>query len=174
MSFGDGVTEPRGVLATPDVQEYEMAENGAVIDSYAPFSYAVQQVQQYNGVPNAVVYSPRTAGAIDRLCEAVNLQPLRPPASFDGLSKFVTRQVPDDMDQGTSTGVASCAVVGDYSQILMALAPSENGTPGGIRVDVSRDLGFQSLSLMVRVWARFDCAILRPRFFSVVKGILAS
>jgi HK97 family phage major capsid protein len=169
--MGTGVEQPRGVFYTPDVQTYSLGTNGASIANFDAFSYASQYVQDANGIPNGVVMSPRTAGAIDRLKEAQTNAPLQAPASYTALTKYVTKQVPDTLTQGTSK-VASAAIVGDYSQIVMGLAPSEGGLRG-IRIDVSRDIAFNTMELMIRAYIRADVAVLRPRWFTVIKGILA-
>jgi HK97 family phage major capsid protein len=168
--MGTGVNEPRGVLYTPSVGVYSMGVNGAAVTNFDPWSYAVQYVQDANGQPNAAVMSPRTAGALDRLKEGTTNAPLTPPASYAGLTKHVTKQIPDTLTQGTSH-VASASVCGDFTQIVMGLAPSEGGQRG-IRIDVSRDTGFATLELYIRAYLRCDVAILRPTWFTVIKGIL--
>jgi HK97 family phage major capsid protein len=168
--MGTGVGEPRGLFYTPSVGVYSMGVNGAAVTNFDPWSYAVQYVQDANGQPNAAAMSPRTAGALDRLKEGTTNAPLPPPASYAGLSKHVTKQIPDTLTQGSSS-VASASIVGDYSQIVMGLAPSEGGQRG-IRIDVSRDIGFSTMELYIRAYLRCDVAILRPTWFTVIKGIL--
>ena len=168
--FGTGVGEPRGLANTPDINVYSMGADGHVVENFDPWSYAVQYVQDHNGSPNAAAHSPRTAGALDRLKEGSTNAPLTPPASYAGLTKFVSKQIPDNLKQGTSR-VASDSIVGDYSQIVMGLAPSEGGERG-IRIDVSRDFAFTTMELYIRAYLRCDVAILRPTWFTVIKGIL--
>jgi HK97 family phage major capsid protein len=168
---GTGVNEPRGVTATPDVGSYSMGVNGAAVTNFDPWSYAVQYVQNANGQPNAAVMSPRTAGALDRLKEGTTNAPLTPPASYAGLQKFVSKQISDAMTQGSSS-VASASIVGDFTQIVMGLAPSEGGQRG-IRIDVSRDIGFATMELYIRAYLRCDVAVLRPAWFTKILGILA-
>jgi HK97 family phage major capsid protein len=168
--MGTGVGEPRGVANTPDINVYSMGANGLAVANFDPWSYAVQYVQDHNGIPNAAAHSPRTAGALDRLKEGTTNAPLTPPASYAGLAKFVSKQIPDDLTQGTSH-VASDSIVGDYSQICLGLAPSEGGLRG-IRIDVSRDVAFTTMELYIRAYLRCDVAVLRPTWFTVIKGIL--
>lgn len=162
---GSGVGEPRGVLATPGISTYSMGANGTVLASYDPFSYAAQAVFDANGVPSAVVMSPRTAGSLDRL-KNLDLEPLAPPASFVALQKFQTNNINNAMTQGTSH-VASCAIVGDYSQLVLGILG------GSVRIEVSRERAFENLSLMIRAYIRADIAVLRPQWFDVITGILA-
>ena len=91
--FGNGENEePRGVYHTPGIQKIDMGENGGAIQNYTKLSEAVEMVQNLNGEANGVIWSPRTAGAIDRLADTTG-QPLRAPASYENLSKFATNQV---------------------------------------------------------------------------------
>lgn len=162
---GSGVGEPRGILATPGISTYSMGANGTVIASYDPFTYAAQAVFDANGVPTAVCMSPRTAGTLDRLKNTL-LEPLAPPASFVALQKFQTNNISNAMTQGTSH-LASCAIVGDYSQLVLGILG------GSVRIEVSRERAFESLSLMIRAYIRADIAVLRPQWFDVITGILA-
>lgn len=168
--MGTGVGEPRGLANTPGINVYSMGANGLAVENFDPWSYAVQYVQDHNGIPNAVAMNPKTAGALDRLKETGTGAPLTPPASYAGLQKFVSKQIPDNLTQGTAH-VASDSIVGDYSQIVMGLAPSEGGQRG-IRIDVSRDFAFTTMELYIRAYLRCDVAILRPTWFTVIKGIL--
>jgi HK97 family phage major capsid protein len=167
---GTGVNAPLGVTATPDVGSYSMGVNGAAVTNFDPWSHAVQSVRNANGIPNAAVMSPRTAGALDRLKEGTTNAPLTPPASYAGLQKFVSKQISDAMTQGSSS-VASASIVGDFTQICLGLAPSEGGQRG-IRIDVSRDVAFTTMELYIRAYLRCDVVILRPAWFTVIKGIL--
>lgn len=169
--MGSGIAEPRGLFYTPDVQTYSLGANGAVISNFDAFSYAAQYVQNENGQASGLIMSPRSAGALDRLKEAQTNAPLQAPASYAALSKFVTKQIPDTLTHGTSH-VASAAIVGNFSQIVMGLAPSEGGLRG-IRIDVSREAAFSTMELLIRAYIRADIAILRPKWFTLIKGILA-
>ena len=134
--FGKGENEePRGVYHTPGIQKIDMGENGGAIQNYTKFSEAVEMVQNVNGEANGVIWSPRTAGAIDRLADTTG-QPLRAPASYENLSKFATNQVPNDLTKGTAQN-ASVALVGDWSQLLI-------GTRTNLILEASRE-GCRSL-----------------------------
>jgi HK97 family phage major capsid protein len=158
--------EPRGIINTTGVQEIDLGTNGDQLDSFDPFSQAVEKIANYNGAANAVVYSPRTAGSIDRLKEAATNNPLTPPASFAALSKFSTNQIPNTLTHGSATN-ASLAIVGQFDQLLI-------GTRADFRVEVSReaDGAWGQLGISIRCYARMDCAVLRPTLFTVVSGII--
>ena len=164
--FGSGTgEEPKGLLNTTGIQTVTVADNGDVLTSYDPFSYAVQKVAEANGKANAVIYSPRTAGILDRLKDTTG-QPLVPPESFKGLAKLSTKQVPDNMTHGTATN-ASVAVVGEYQNLLVAVR--EN-----LVVEMTTAAGdaFSKMQIWLRAHMRVDVAVARPSKFCTVPGII--
>jgi len=169
-----GVGEPIGLTGLrnwPGVQEYSMGENGAALENYAPFSHAVEKIWSENGEPKAVIYAPRTAGALDRLADLQG-QPLKPPASFESLRKLVTNQVPTDMGHGSADN-ASDAFVGDWRQLIVGMRTD-------LRIEVSRDASdlassaFRNLQVWVRAYLRADVGVAQPTHFCVIKGIIPS
>ena len=169
--LGNGVNQPKGLMYCADINSYSMGANGAALTNYDPFSYAVQYVAEDNGQAGAVIYAPRTAGALDRLKEGTTNAPLRPPPSFEALQKFQTNQVPINQSQGSSS-VASSAFVGDYKNILLGMRKqltidvAASGVGSG-SVDV-----FSSVEALIRGYLRVDVAVLRENHFTWIKGIL--
>lgn len=164
--LGSGVGEPRGLYNTTGVNAYSMGDNGAVLSNYDPFSLACEYIADANGTAGSVIYSPRTAGKIDRLKDSTN-QPLVAPESFKGLSKFSTNQVPITQTQGTAT-TSSFSAVGDFSQMVIGMRTR-------LVLEASRVSGtdtFAKMQVLIRAYIRADVAVLRPSFFSLVKGIL--
>lgn len=163
--FGNGAAEPLGLLNWTGVQSISMGTNGAAITSYAPFSQAVQKVQEANGRPIALIWAPRTAGEVDRLTDSTG-QPLQPPESFRSLRKLASSQVPVNMVQGTATN-ASVAIVGDFSQLLIGMRTQ-------LVLEVSREASdaFGKLQALIRGYLRADVGVARPAHFCVIKGII--
>ncbi|NPV52644.1 MAG: phage major capsid protein [Firmicutes bacterium] len=163
--FGNGVSEPMGLYNTADVQKVDMGTNGAALTSFAPFSQAVQKVQEANGSPKALIWAPRTAGEVDRLVDTTG-QPLRPPASFEALSKLATKQVPVNLTHGTATN-ATCVFVGDFSQMLIGMRTN-------LTLEVARQAAdaFGKLQVLIRAYLRADVQVARPPHFCIVDGII--
>ena len=165
--LGNGTNEPKGLLNCADINTYSMGANGLALANYDPFSYAVQYVFEDNGTPEAVIYAPRTAGALDRLKEATTNAPLAPPPSFQALKKFQTNQIPITQTQGTATA-ASSAFVGDYKNLVIGIRRQ-------IAIDFSPHAGtgtFAQVETLIRAYMRVDVAVLRENHFTWVKGIL--
>lgn len=169
--LGNGVNEPKGLMNCAGINSYSMGANGAALTNYDPFSYACQYIQEDNGLPGAVIYAPRTAGALDRLKEGTTNAPLIGPPSFQALQKFQTNQIPITQTMGTSS-VASSAFVGDYKNIVVGMRRNltidvaASGIGSGA-VDV-----FSSVEVLIRGYLRVDVAVLREDHFTWIKGIL--
>ncbi|MBA7577895.1 hypothetical protein ES708_19751 [subsurface metagenome] len=163
---GDGVNNILGIAYHTDRNVIDKGENGATITDYDDFSNAVEDVYDHNGIPNAVIFSPRTLFTIDRLKQATVNEPLSGPESYKNLKKFATNQVSKTDTKGTSS-VASKAYIGDFTQVLVGLR-------SGLQIETSRSAGdaFKKVQLKIRAIMRLDSAILRPQHFTVIEGII--
>ncbi|MGF7177012.1 phage major capsid protein [Azospirillum doebereinerae] len=164
--FGTGVgEEPKGLVNTTGIQTVTASANGDVLASYDPFSIAVEKVAEANGQANAVIFSPRTAGTLDRMKDSTG-QPLMAPESFKALAKLPTKQVPNNLTRGTSTN-ASVAVVGEFPNLLVAVR--EN-----LVIEMTNAAGdaFSKMQIWIRAFLRADIAVARPDKFCTVPGII--
>ena len=167
LLLGSGVgPEPQGVYSTPGVNILTMGDDGAALTDYDPFSRAVELVRTANGEPNAVIFSARTAGELDRLKSAVDAQPLQPPQSFRDLTRLTSNQVPNGMEQGTATD-ASAAFVGAWQNQLVGIRkqlivePFRAGDADGVK----------KMQVVIRAYLRADAVVVRPSHFAIIKGI---
>lgn len=164
--FGTGVDpQPLGIYNTQGVQEIDLGENGAPVESYSAFSQAVENVENINGEATGIIYAPRTAGAIDRLVDSTG-QPLNAPASFNKLNKFSTNQVPTNLTHGTADN-ASVAFVGDWSKLLYGMRTN-------LTLEVSREAAsaFENMQVVIRAYLRADVGVLKPDHFVLINGII--
>lgn len=163
---GNGVSpQPMGVRFTPGVTLVAHAPpNGAPLTNYNPIAAAYWAVAGFNFEPSAVLYSARTAGALDGLKNTSN-DPLEPPASVAGLTKLVTNQIPNNLTEGTSTD-ASEAYVGQWDQLLIGVRPTIGAQVRQIDAGLAEDF-----SLSVVCWVRADTQLAHEKAFAVVTGI---
>ena len=166
--FGTGTGEPRGLTATPGINEVDLGTNGAQLGGYDNFSSAVQKVFEANGTPNAAVLAPRDWGSLDRRKDGQG-QPLTPPASWADLArKLVSTQIPIDLAHGTATD-ASKALVGDFGQMAIGMRKS-------LTIEATRTGdadSFSKMEVLIRAYLRADVAVLRPANFCQIIGIIA-
>lgn len=167
---GSGVApEPKGIRNTSGIDVISMGTNGGALTGYDDFSQAVENIQAANHEPTAVIYAPRTSGTIDRLTNTEG-QPLQPFPSFAALRKFVTTQVPTDLEHGTAEN-ASEAYVGDFSQVLVGLRTNLTLEVTRVAADSSSS-AFTNLQVWVRAYLRGDVQLAHADAFSVITGII--
>jgi HK97 family phage major capsid protein len=137
---------------------------GAVND-YSKFSKGIGAIlgQNFPGTPAELSWIKRPALAVtlDQLTAADSGQPLQPTPMVSQLKPFHTTS----LEEGTS-------IVGDFRQMLFGMRTS------GIRFQVTQAGNDEdgsplvdSLKLQVVAYVRMDVCILRPGWFSVLKGI---
>jgi HK97 family phage major capsid protein len=167
--FGDGTNDaPTGLVNTAGVTKTPTAANGAVPTNYADLVAAYFAVRKRNAVPNAAVYAERTAETYAGLT-ASDGQPLLPPPALADLAQFSTTAMPTDEDQGTSTGVASSIIVGQFDQLAIGFRPEV-----GFRVVSSREPFMENMQVAVLAYVRADVGVIHPAAFEVRTGILAA
>lgn len=167
--FGDGSNdEPVGLVNTPGVATTALATNGAVPADYSALTAAFFACRRRNTRPNAAVYSERTAETFAGLT-ATDGQPLLPPPALANLEQLSTNAIPDDQDEGTSTGVASSLIVGQFDQLVIGARPEF-----GFRVVSGREAFMSNMQVAVLAYVRADVGVIRPEAFDVRTGILAS
>ncbi len=170
--------EPKGIRNQTGVtvDNTMFGTNGSVISATAPtgavaWDWASKQISALWGVnenPNAVIYSPRTAGELD-LLRASTGEALPPPGSVAALQRLFTNQIPNTLTQGTNSDCSE-AYVGDFSQALIGMRRE-------VVVEVSRiaNVGatsmFSTLGVAIRAYLRADFQLARPGAFRVVTGI---
>lgn len=164
--FGKGIDpEPLGLYGTTGIQKIDMGANGGELKNYDPFSLAVEQIENVNGTANALLWSPRTAGTVDRFKDGM-MQPLAAPESFRNLTKLPTNQIPNDMTKGTANN-ASCVVVGAWNNMFV-------GMRRNIVLEVSRTAAgaFEKLQVVIRAYLRADIVVAKPEQFVIIDGII--
>ena len=149
----------------PTIQIIDLGENGAELITYDPFSEAVEKILTANGTPNAAIFAPRTYGVLDRF-RTIDGQPLQPPASFAGLTRLVSNQIPINLTHGTADD-ASEAYVGDFSKLLVGMRTQ-------LQIEVSREAGdaFKKGQVLTRAYLRADALPVQPTHFVLIDGII--
>ena len=120
--FGSGtLPEPLGLFNAPGVNTVSMGANGATPINYDALIDAIYSIEAANGGPvTAAIMNPRTARTYRKLKDTLG-QPLRLPPFIDTLPMLTSSAVPVNQTQGTSTGVSSTTVVGDFSKAILGM-----------------------------------------------------
>jgi len=176
---GTGVApQPKGIVNQSGVviDTTTFTTNGSVISASAPtgavaWDWLAKQISalwSVNEVPNAAIYSARTAGELD-LLRASTGAVLPPPGSVANLQLLFTNSIPNNLTQGTSNDCSE-AFVGNFDQAMI-------GMRQGLVLEVSRyaNVGatslFSTMQIGIRCYLRADFQLARPGAFRVVQGI---
>lgn len=159
---------PVGLWTDSGVQSYALS---GLISADA-LSQAAQLVRAANHVPNAIIYSSRTAFQLDRrkFGDGQYLANENGPQSIRNLPRFISTQISEDDGTGTTT---SHAYLGDFSKMSIAMRPS-------VGVEVFREgssstyNAVSQLGVLVRGFLRVDSYISHPAAFCKVTGLTAS
>jgi HK97 family phage major capsid protein len=168
--FGNGTTEPRGLFNTDGVNLVSMGTNGATPGDYDEYLDAITAIENANGVPGAIIMSPRTKRTLAGLKTGISgdKTPLTPPKEFTDLRRLVSNQIPTNLTQGSAT-TTSASAIGDFSQMALAMRT-------GLIMEATRDGGtdaFAKMQVLIRCYLRMDVAVFRPTHFTKLTGIKA-
>lgn len=168
--FGNGTTEPRGLLNTEGLGLVSMGTNGATPADYDAYLDAIAAIETANGTPGAVIMSPRTKRTLSGLKTGISgdKTSLVPPAEFTALRRLVSNQVPTNLAQGTAPNT-SASVVGDFAQMAFAMRTN-------LMMEATRTGGsdtFAKMEVLIRAYLRMDVAVFRPAHFAKIAGIKA-
>lgn len=167
--YGTTLTALNGLRNVANVNEISMGANGAQLADYDKFLDLILAVENANGSPATIVYSPRTKNSLAKLVTGISSDKtkLTPPADFAALRKLTSTQISVTETQGSSN-VASTAFLGGFPN--MALAIRQN-----VQIEASRHSSdvFTKNQVHVRAILRADVAVFRPNQFGRLIGILA-
>jgi HK97 family phage major capsid protein len=91
------------------------------------------------------------------------------PSVVNGYPIYVTNQVPSNLTKGTSSGVCSAVVIGDYSQAMVGLWGN------GLEITVGEDADdFSKALTSVRGIVTYDVAVRDPKAFAAVLDVTTS
>lgn len=163
--YGSGTgAEPTGVKNHASVTKTSLGTNGAT-PTWDNLVDSVGRLRDNNEEPTAQILSDRTARALAKT-KASDSQYIGPPDYLDGIPRYSTAQIPNNLTVGTSTDTSDIFTA-DWTQLLI-----------GVRTDLQITLlterympdagqyGFVA-------WWRGDIAVARPKAFDVVTGARA-
>jgi HK97 family phage major capsid protein len=151
---------PTGLLYAAGVNE--IAAVGTPTD-YGDFIDGYVTVLNANGTPNAWVLGPTTAGSLWKTATGLtgDKSQLEVPVPLDELPRFMTTSLNDQKAAGQSA-----SIIGDFSMLGLGLRT-------GLTLEASRTAAdtMSKVEVLIRLYARIDVAILRPKFFTRLLGI---
>lgn len=169
--LGAGTTEPRGIDNCAEINTISMGTNGAALTNYDELSNAIEDIANANGLAGAIIMSPRSFFAYDRLKAATTNNRLEKPESVQAIKDagklFHTNQIGITDTQGTASD-ASKVFVGDFKNILYGIRKN-------LEVEFAKSGGtdtFVKCEIRIRVRMRLDVGILRENHFTRIVGVI--
>lgn len=169
---GSGVGEPLGLLNTPGLQEEASVGTPT---NYDDFMLGIESLWAANGKPDAVIYSPRTAGTLSRLKTGItdDETTLVPPQEFRDLKRFTSTRIPDNL----GAGAESVAFIGGFSELVfgmrLPLSIAITNT-GKITNPAGSGDAFSDYAIRIRAVVRVDVVTFRPSLLCKLTGITAT
>lgn len=166
MLAGDGnvvapADNPTGLLYAAGVNE----QLAIGVPTYNDFISAYVTVLNNNGLPNGWALGPTTAGTLWSTPTGLagDATQLRVPTPLDTLPRGMTTSLNDQKVVGEQA-----SIIGDFSMLGLALRT-------GLTLEASRTAAdaLSKAEVLIRLFARIDVAILRPKFFTRLLGLTA-
>jgi HK97 family phage major capsid protein len=152
---GDGTgNAPTGVLNVSGIGDVAIGANGGPVtwDSVVDLESAVAAANADTGRPGYLTNSPVRGAAKKIFIDAGSGQRIwdsrTPQAPLNGYRAIVSNQVPSDLDKGTSTGVCSALIFGNWADLLIGMwggldllvNPYSLDTTGAVRITAFQDV----------------------------------
>jgi HK97 family phage major capsid protein len=166
--IGTGTSnQPTGIVNQSGINTVSFGTNGSAPTNYDELVDGYYEIANAKGsLPNSLVMHPRSFRDYAKLKDSQN-QPLVKPSVLNDISMFQSQAISTTLDQGTSTGVASEMIMGDFSKLLigMRLRPVVFADPYS---SSNKD------QVMFRLTFRMDVQIENPEHFTLLQGILSA
>jgi HK97 family phage major capsid protein len=176
---GDGSNKPTGILGTANISTVSMGTNGAA-PTLAKILELIQVVETANAdTTNAkFLINPKLVAKLKQtvidngsgaMILAYNQYFGGVQNVIDGYPTFSTTNVPSNLNQGSSTGVSSSMIFGDFSQVVI-------GQFGGIElmVDTNSAAIARAGSIAITVNQYVDSALKQPSSIGTLTGCLTA
>ena len=174
--------QPTGIRNTSGIGSVAMGTNGAAITMEKIVDLETEVLQDNAGGPNmAYITNAKVMGALKKLraggssatdgaflyntdLQAVGRGPT--PLTLNGYPIAVTNAVPSTLDKGSSSGVCSALVAGDFSQAMLGFYGN------GLEITVGTDSDdFSKALTSVRGIITFDVAVRQATSFASIEDI---
>ena len=174
--------QPTGIRNTSGIGSVAMGTNGGAITMEKIVDLETEVLQDNAGGPNmAYITNAKVMGALKKLraggssatdgaflyntdLQAVGRGPT--PLTLNGYPIAVTNAVPSTLDKGSSSGVCSALVAGDFSQAMLGFYGN------GLEITVGTDSDdFSKALTSVRGIITFDVAVRQATAFASIEDI---
>jgi HK97 family phage major capsid protein len=160
--------QPRGIINTSGVGSVAMGTNGAAL-TYDAVADLVGQVADTNAELGRIAFLANTKvrRAAAKLKDSQN-RPLGQAVVFQGLPAAFSNIVPSNLTKGTSNGICSALVYGNWSELLVGVWSELD-----ILVNPYESTAYSKGNVQVRAMMTVDIAVRHQASFAAILDILA-
>lgn len=158
---------PRGILNTTGIGSIALGANGAAL-AYDNVVDLMGQTQDANAeATSGFLGNYKVRRAALKLKDTQN-RPLGEDVVFQNTPRSFTTNVPSNLTKGTSSGVCSALIYGDFSQLLIGLWSELD-----ILVNPYESTAYSKGNVQVRAMMTCDIAVRHAESFAAITDILA-
>jgi len=166
---GGGANEPTGILGTSGIGAVVMGTNGAAI-SYAKLVELEREVAIDNALAGRLSYltNPKVVAAMRQTPRQTSGVEgnfiLNDTNTLLGYGVASTNLVPSDLTKGTSTGVCSAVIFGNFQDLMI-------GMFGGLDILVDPYTGSSTGATRIAMYQDIDIAVRHAQSFAAIKDV---
>ncbi|MGE0417562.1 MAG: phage major capsid protein [Acetobacteraceae bacterium] len=160
--------QPLGVLGTSGIGSVAMGTNGGAI-TFDAVQDLIGAVADANAEAGALAFLTNTKvrRAVNKLKDSQN-RPLGADTVFAGMPRLFTNNVPATLTKGTSSGVCSALIYGDWSDLLIGLWSEVD-----VLVNPYESTAYSKGNVQVRAMTTADISVRHAASFAAIQDILA-
>jgi HK97 family phage major capsid protein/HK97 family phage prohead protease len=169
---GGGANEPTGILQTSGIGAVVMGTNGDDI-TYAKLVELEREVAIDNALTGRLSYltNPKVVAAMRQTSRQTSGVEgnfiLNDTNTLLGYSVASTNLVPSDLTKGTSSGVCSAVIFGNFSDLMI-------GMFGGLDILVDPYTGSSTGATRIAMYQDMDVAVRHAQSFAAIKDVTTS
>lgn len=166
---GGGANEPTGILGTNGIGSVAMGSNGGAI-TYAKLVDLEREVAIDNALTGRLSYltNPKVVGAMRKTARQTSGVEgnfiLNDTNTLLGYPVVSTTNVPSDLTKGTSSGVCSAVIFGNFNELLVAMW-------GGLDILVDPYSGSAAGTTRIAMFQDIDVAVRHAESFAAIKDV---
>lgn len=166
---GGGANEPTGILGTNGIGSVAMGTNGGAI-SYAKLVDLEREVAIDNALTGRLAYltNPKVVGAMRKTSRQTSGVEgnfiLNDTNTVLGYPVVSTTNVPSDLTKGSSSGVCSAVIFGNFNELLVAMW-------GGLDILVDPYSGSAAGTTRIAMFQDIDVAVRHAESFAAIKDV---
>lgn len=159
---------PRGILSTVGIGNVALGANGLALtyDNVVDLMGTCQDANAESG--NALLSNYKVQRQARKLKDTTG-KPLGEEVVFQGARRAFTTNVPANLTKGTSTGICSAMIYGNFADLLIGIW----GDAVDILVNPYESTAYSKGNVQVRAMMTCDIAVRHAESFSSIQDILA-